>query len=174
MGVKSGKAYDEALKGDGIAEAIRDAFVNSDASTDEEATVSRKLAEAAWRKASKVRVTPPRAKQTDKKRGHDSSSKAMLDALRSGFASIRSSMANGSGGNNGGWKDDGRKGNGRGAGANQGSSTGRATNVCWHCGIKGHAQWEKAKCKLAGKDPAPGTEHAMRNAGSAPRGTGKT
>ena len=171
MGVKSGKAYDEALKGDGIAMAIRDAFGNSDASSDEEATVSRKLAEVAWKKASNVRITPQRAKKQNRK-GQNSETKAMLDALRSGFASIRSSLANGTA--NGGWKDDGRSSNGRRNGSNQASSGNKGAGPCWHCGLDGHAQWEKAKCKLAGQAPAPGSEHEKRNgAGSGSGGPGR-
>ena len=155
MGAKSWAAYDEALRGDGVVEAIQAAFQNSSAS-DSEDGISRKAAHAAWTKARAVKITPPRAKKGKYSSGGESQS--IASAMKSGFAALRSALANGNEGGNGGWSPV------KSSSANQPSrvSADFSSRDCWHCGKKGHAWWEKGKCKLAGKDPAPGTVHAAK------------
>ena len=167
MGVQSRKDYKDALIGDGVTEAIQASFRQSDGSgSDEDNTVSRKLAVAAWKRACASRVTPPRSKRGNRaSKQPKSEAKLMAEMIRSGFASVRQSLSNGKGGN-GGWNDGGGKANDSRSKGNQSrrSNQGRKGELCWHCNKPGHTQWQKDQCSLAGQDPAPGSVHAKKNA----------
>jgi hypothetical protein len=157
MGAKSWLAYDEALRGDGVVEAIQASFLPSSGSSSEEEGLSRKTAVAAWMRARAVKVTPPRAKQAQPKSNHHSQS--MAATMKAGFASLRMALASDR-------KSWGRNGNNN-TGANQQHASGTEKQDCWQCGKVGHAWWQKDKCKLSGKPAAAGSVHAQRAADKA-------
>jgi hypothetical protein len=169
MGAKSWSEFDGTLRGDGVAEAIRTSLVDSADSESDEGAISLKTAAAAWRRAMAAKVAPLRAKQGsgEKSRGQrqaKTDAQLLVASMQSGFATLRNSLANG------GWAAKGNGGNGgggrRGGSTNQkgGAEGPSAGRPCWQCGKHGHTWWQKSECPLAGKDPAPGTKHAAKNA----------
>ena len=179
MGAKSWSEFEGTLRGDGVAEAIRISLLNSSGSDSDVGMVSLKTAAAAWNRAMAAKVTPPRAKQfhgrdkrNQRQRQPKSEAQLLVASMQSGFASLRNSLANG------GWASNGNNGGGRSGvqGANQRSksgSGGKGGRDCWQCGKPGHTWWQKSRCPLAGKDPAPGSKHAERNAGAAAAAAGE-
>jgi hypothetical protein len=166
MGAKSWSEFDGTLRGDGVAEAIRTSLVDSAGSESDEGAISLKTAAAAWRRAMAAKVAPLRTKQGsgEKSRGQSrtkTDAQLLVASMQSGFATLRNSLANG------GWAVKGNGGGGRrGGSTNQkGGAGGPSTDrPCWQCGKHGHTWWQKSECPLAGKDPAPGTKHAAKNA----------
>ena len=159
MGSKSWSEFDGALRGDGVAEAIRTSFRNSSDDSSDEDVVSMKTAASAWKRAVAARVASPRSKKSKqksfgkgKKPKHDSQ---LVATFQSGLAEIKRTLANG------GWaKSPDVGGAKREGGANHRGRKDGGGGSCWHCGEDGHSFWQKSKCPLAGKDPAPGTKHA--------------
>jgi hypothetical protein len=165
LGERSWATFESELRGDGLADAIRESVRSLEAS-DSDDTISVKTAMRAWTKAKAVQVTPKRPLRVNGRRGgQKTEAQKMAQALSSGFASIRSALAN-EGKGNGGRTGSGGQGTKKGQRSNQRGSNGGGggTSVCWHCGEDGHSWWEKTKCPFANKPAAPGTKHAARDA----------
>ena len=161
MGAKSWTAYSSSLRGDGVAEAIQASFRNASDDSSDDDSVPIKVAAAAWKKAiaAKVVATPKRPLRIGRAKNNaaqNGNSRQMAAGLKSGFASLRSSLANG------GWggRPDGA-GSG-GAGSNRKGGNGKMR--CWQCNELGHAWYDEDKCKLAGKPPAPKSRHGKKAA----------
>jgi hypothetical protein len=158
MGAKSWSAFASSIRGDGVAEAIQASFRHASDDSSDEDPISIKVAAAAWRKAMAAKVTatpnrPLRVKKRADNKKQASNGNQLAASVKSGFASLRSSLANA------GW------GGGQQLGGGTQTKPPYAKKMkCWQCNEVGHAWFETDRCKLAGKPPAPGSRHAKKAA----------